>query len=109
MSLFFVFIPALLFLSSSGDNTAVKRYGPTFTDYLTATAGQKFNPPIKFQSVQIPDLNTFSMVNQEVDFAFANGGVAACNFRAGNGAVSPIVTQTTGENGLRPFLSPPPR
>jgi len=50
-----------------------------FSEYLTATAGQKFDPPIEF--IVAPNLFTelFTAIeNQEVDFFYANPGVYSC-------------------------------
>jgi hypothetical protein len=50
-----------------------------FQDYLTATAGQMFNPPISFE-VKVYDFvgELEAVENQDVDFLWANSGDYSC-------------------------------
>ncbi len=50
-----------------------------FAEYLTATAGQKFDPPIQFNVVvyHFSDVLT-AIENKEIDFLYANPGVYSC-------------------------------
>lgn len=50
-----------------------------FGEYLTATAGQMFDPPIQFQvSSNYFDGIFLGVENDEIDFLFANPGVYSC-------------------------------
>ena len=50
-----------------------------FQEYLTATAGQKFDPPIKFELVPADFEQIIrSIETQEVDFFYANAGIYSC-------------------------------
>jgi len=64
---------------SEGDDAAFRQYNLTFAQYLTATAGQRFDPPIQFDMVPV---NLFSLAdsakNEEVDFFFSTAAVFSC-------------------------------
>lgn len=48
-------------------------------EYLSATAGQKFNPPIKFEVVPHFFDGLFTAIeNDEMDFLYSNPGVYSC-------------------------------
>jgi len=55
-------------------------FDTTFQDYLTATAGKRFDPPIKFEANFFPDHDlAYDLVEaQEIDFVFENPFVASC-------------------------------
>ena len=54
-------------------------YNVTYAQYLTATAGQRFDPPIKFDIVPV-NLETLSKkgLQEEVDFFFSSSAVFSC-------------------------------
>jgi len=63
----------------AGLDQALKETNQTFSTYLTETAGQKFDPPIKFEVVPKLFEAIFTAIdNKEVDFIFANPGVYSC-------------------------------
>ena len=50
-----------------------------FQEFLTATAGQKFDPPITFELIPASFEQIISSIEtQEVDFFFANAGLYSC-------------------------------
>ena len=50
-----------------------------FQEYLTATAGQKFDPPITFEVIPVNFEQIIGSVEtQEVDFFYANPGLYSC-------------------------------
>ena len=50
-----------------------------FGEYLTATAGQKFNPPIQFNVVSNYFAGLFDAIdNEELDFFLTNQGIYSC-------------------------------
>jgi len=64
---------------SEGENAAFRQYNLTFAQYLTATAGQHFDPPIEFDMVP---LNLYQLANQakdeKIDFFFGTAAVFSC-------------------------------
>jgi len=62
-----------------GFDFAYQEYNKTFSEYLTATAGQRFDPPIRFEMVPVNFQGLFDSVeNKEVDFFFANPSIYSC-------------------------------
>lgn len=50
-----------------------------FEDYLTATAGKKFDPPVTFEVVPDYFVDLFHAIKEdEMDFLYANPGVYSC-------------------------------
>ena len=62
-----------------GLELSIQETTKVFSDYLTATAGKKFNPPIQFNVAAyfFGDLLD-AIENQEVDFLYTNPGVYSC-------------------------------
>ncbi|CAJ1963241.1 unnamed protein product [Cylindrotheca closterium] len=51
----------------------------TFEDYLTATAGKRFDPPIQFEVVTITNSLAYDLMkSQEIDFVFINPFQSTC-------------------------------
>ncbi len=65
--------------SVHGLDQSVDETRKVFSDYLTATAGQNFDPPIQFNVVAhyFRDLVT-AIENNDVDFLYSNPGVYSC-------------------------------
>ena len=62
-----------------GFDAAYAEYNTTFAEYLTATAGQRFDPPIRFEMVPVNFQGLFDSVeNEVVDFFYANPGIYSC-------------------------------
>jgi hypothetical protein len=62
-----------------GFEKAYEEYNLTFSEYLTATAGRRFDPPIEFEMVPVTFGGLFDAVyEQEVDFFYANPGIYSC-------------------------------
>lgn len=77
--------------SSEGDDVAYRQYNLTFAQYLTATAGRRFNPPIHFEMVPVTLTSLMEMgKEEEVDFSFASSAVSSC--MATEQKVQPLVT-----------------
>lgn len=50
-----------------------------FSEYLTMTAGQRFDPPIRFEIIPSHFDGLFELIeNEEMDFLYANPGVYSC-------------------------------
>jgi ABC-type phosphate/phosphonate transport system substrate-binding protein len=65
--------------SNLGDEWAKEMYGPVFADYLSATAGQHFNPPVTFEVVPVSMGSAIAMAqNGDIDFLFASSAVFSC-------------------------------
>ena len=61
------------------EETYVYNHELIFQEYLTATAGQKFDPPIKFELIPVNlEQVVGSVETQEVDFFYANPGFFSC-------------------------------
>ena len=65
--------------TSESDESAFRFYNVTYAQYLTATAGRRFDPPIKFEMVPV-NLESLSQKasKEEVDFFFASSAVFSC-------------------------------
>jgi ABC-type phosphate/phosphonate transport system substrate-binding protein len=65
--------------SNEGDEAAFRLYNKTFATYLTATAGQHFNPPISFEIVPV-NLNSLMIKaeSEQVDFFYGTPAVFSC-------------------------------
>lgn len=62
-----------------GFEAAYEEYNTTFADYLTQTAGQRFDPPIEFEMVPVNFQGLFDAVeSQEIDLFYANPGIYSC-------------------------------
>lgn len=63
-----------------GAKYAMQDYNLTFQHYLTATAGQRFDPPIEFELVPVTFNGLFEKVEAEksVDLIYANPGSYSC-------------------------------
>ncbi|CAB9515268.1 activated protein kinase catalytic subunit alpha-1 [Seminavis robusta] len=65
--------------SSEGDDIAFRNYNLTFGQYLTATAGQKIDPPVEFDMVAGSMTQLAEMAEAEqVDFIFGSSAVSSC-------------------------------
>jgi len=66
-------------LADRGVDAAFKEFNVTFADYLTATTGAKFDPPIQFELKPLDFIGLFSDVEEEnVDFIYANPSAFSC-------------------------------
>ena len=68
------------YLAIEGVELGMQQYGKTFEDYLSATAGKHFDPPILFQFVPVaaqPTLMTM-IEEQEVDFVYSPVAFVSC-------------------------------
>lgn len=65
--------------SSESDEVVYRMYNVTYAQYLTATAGRRFDPPIEFDIVPV-NLDTLSKkaLKEEVDFFFSSSAVFSC-------------------------------
>lgn len=62
-----------------GFQNALLEYNLTFSKYLTATAGRKFDPPIEFEMIPTTFNGLFDAAEaEEVDFFYANPGIYSC-------------------------------
>ncbi|KAG7340885.1 multi-sensor hybrid histidine kinase [Nitzschia inconspicua] len=66
-------------LANRGRKEAFTQYNATWNTYLTATAGQRFDPPISFRMKPI-DFNSFFTEAEEaaVDFIYVNPAAYSC-------------------------------
>jgi len=66
-------------LAIRGFEAAYNEFNTTFQDYLTATAGQQFDPPITFRMEPLNFLTLFSSADQAtVDFIYLNPSAYSC-------------------------------
>jgi len=62
-----------------GFDITVQEVHTVFSDYLTATAGQKFDPPIQFEMLPLGYSELIPKIeNDEIDFLYSNPGVYSC-------------------------------
>lgn len=66
--------------STAGTEDALRQYNMTFAQYLTATAGRRFDPPIEFDFVARKHMQDIfdGIDGGEFDFVFANPGTYSC-------------------------------
>ena len=65
--------------SSESDEVVYRMYNVTYAQYLTATAGQRFDPPIQFDIVPVSlDSLANKAATEEVDFFFSSSAVFSC-------------------------------
>ena len=70
-------------------------YNETFAEYLTATAGQRFDPPIRFQMIPYTFDGIFehALDHSELDFMFSAPSVYSCvGIEVGASALGTIIT-----------------
>jgi ABC-type phosphate/phosphonate transport system substrate-binding protein len=66
-------------LAIRGFDAAYAEFNATFNEYLTATAGQKFDPPIEFELKPLDFLTLFSDAEfRQVDFIYVNPSAYSC-------------------------------
>ena len=66
-------------LAIRGVEAAFKAYNSTFADYLTQTAGQRFDPPISFEMIDLNWQTMYEMTEaNDIDFTFVNSAAATC-------------------------------
>ena len=65
--------------STRGVNVSMAAYGKVFGDYLTASAGQRFDPPVNFKVSAMTswDIQT-AADDKQFDFLYANSGWYSC-------------------------------
>ncbi|CAB9509368.1 activated protein kinase catalytic subunit alpha-1 [Seminavis robusta] len=65
--------------ASEGEKVAFQLYGTLFSDYLTETAGKRFNPPVAFELVPVSLSSLMELAeNENVDFMFSSSSVFSC-------------------------------
>lgn len=65
--------------SSEGDEVAHAMYDQVFQEYLTESAGKRFDPPLEFEVVPVSLTELLDMAeDEEVDFLFASSAVFSC-------------------------------
>eukprot|EP00980_Cylindrotheca_fusiformis_P000777 scaffold184_cov125-Cylindrotheca_fusiformis.AAC.12 len=66
-------------LSYEGPQAAYGAYEKTFRDYLTATAGRRFDPPLSFEMIELDFQSMYELTEEkEVDYLFVSPSGAAC-------------------------------
>ena len=66
-------------LAIRGRENAYKEFNKTFSDYLTATVGSRFDPPIAFELKPLNFVTLFSDVEEKmVDFIYVNPSAFSC-------------------------------
>ena len=62
-----------------GYEATMAAYNLTFSEYLTKTAGRRFDPPISFEMTPVTNSELFAAIDRdEVDFFYANPGAYSC-------------------------------
>lgn len=65
--------------ANEGNDEAYRKYQTLFEDYLTATAGRKFDPPLQFEMVPVTQTDLVHLAEEEeVDFMFSSSSVYSC-------------------------------
>jgi len=65
--------------ANEGEDKVFEKYNLTFAEYLTETAGRKFNPPIEFGIVPVNLTALMALADEDkADFFFATSAVASC-------------------------------
>ncbi|CAJ1950025.1 unnamed protein product [Cylindrotheca closterium] len=66
-------------LANRGVETAYTSYNATFAEYLSATAGKRFDPPIDFEMVDVSFVSMFEQIEAgDLDFLFSSPSVSSC-------------------------------
>eukprot|EP00934_Nitzschia_sp_Nitz4_P003244 Nitzschia sp. Nitz4//scaffold256_size27904//19844//23755//NITZ4_008172-RA/size27904-augustus-gene-0.6-mRNA-1//-1//CDS//3329544420//3234//frame0 len=66
-------------LAIRGEAAAFAEFNSTFNEYLSETAGKRFDPPIRFQLKALDFITLFSDVEQRnVDFIYVNPSAYSC-------------------------------
>lgn len=61
------------------DEEAFEEYNKTFGEFLTATAGRAFDPPIEFEMVPLDFQRIFERAySKKIDFLYAGPGIYSC-------------------------------
>eukprot|EP00466_Bigelowiella_natans_P014393 jgi/Bigna1/85275/estExt_fgenesh1_pg.C_30124 len=76
----------------------VSRYRATFETYLTEEVGPLFNPPIRFEAVEVSGIKDVISNKSFVDFALFDAKSMACVMMAG-GSLSPLATRCRDVGG----------
>ena len=73
--------------------STIKEYGVIFGDYLTATVGQRFDPPISFEVVPYTFDGIFEAIdNENIDFMFTSPSIYSCiGIEVGAAALGTVV------------------
>jgi hypothetical protein len=62
-----------------GFESAYQEYNRTYAEYLTATAGHRFDLPVQFEMIPMTFECIFEAANnEEVDFLYANPSIYSC-------------------------------
>lgn len=65
--------------ANEGNDAAYRKYQTLFEDYLTETAGRKFDPPLQFEMVPVTQTELVRVAEEEeVDFMFSSSSVYSC-------------------------------
>lgn len=90
-------------LAIEGEETAFSTYNATFADYLSSTAGKRFDPPIAFEMVAV-DFDEFvydksnDPLDKKFDFLFVNPQKTSCiESQFGTQSLASIVFSTTAD------------
>ena len=86
-------------LAIRGEESAFSEFNATFADYLTRTAGRRFDPPIRFELRPLLFKNLF-VDAQQVDFLYVNPSAYSCvesEFEASS-LVSQVSRRNVGGN-----------
>lgn len=86
-------------LAIRGPASAYSEFNATFADYLTQTAGQRFEPPIRFELRPVELFTLYDDI-QEVDFVYVNPSAYSCiesEYEA-NSLVSQVSRRRVGGN-----------
>jgi len=66
-------------LAIRGKESAYKEFNKTFSDFLSETAGQRFDPPIAFEMVPLDFVSLFEDTDSgNVDFLYVNPSAFSC-------------------------------
>lgn len=66
-------------LADRGVDAAFNEFNVTFSDYLTASVGAKFDPPIRFELKPLDFISLFTDVEEKnVDFIYTNPSAFSC-------------------------------
>lgn len=84
-------------LTYDGPDAAYGAYETTFTDYLSATAGLRFDPPISFEMTDLDFQTMYDLTaSGEVDYLFVSPSGAAClEAQYGTQSLASILNKST--------------